>query len=252
MADLNPATMEGALERLDAQSAPSAMRFDAGGVLAGRVAALPSAFNPPTVAHLRLLTLGADNDGAPAALLTTRNVAKGLYGAPLAHRVGMLLAAREALPGLAVLVTNAARFVDQASALRGAFPGARFDFVAGHDTLVRIFDPIYYTAMEAELEPFFHHHRLIVTNRGNDQLDAVAAYLDVPAVRPFAHRVVIRELNVREASMSSTIARTAIAADQSHPAIPPGVASYIRAHRLYRLDQGQGTRDEERGTVGGR
>ena len=61
----------------------------------GRVAVLPSAFNPPTIAHLHLLEQALRVEGVTlaAAMLSTRNVAKGVVGAGLADRVGMLLAA---------------------------------------------------------------------------------------------------------------------------------------------------------------
>src|SRR5690606_5095638 len=141
-----------------------------------------------------------------------RNVDKGLYGAALPHRVGMLLAMGSEQESLAVLASNAARFIDQARALRTAHPGAAFDFIAGHDTLVRIFEPRYYDgastgAMLAALDPFFAEHRLIVTNRAGAGPDDVRAFLDQPGPREFASRVVVRELDPEPAAVSSTRAR---------------------------------------------
>src|SRR6185437_10745724 len=121
---------------------------------------------PPTLAHLHLLETAAalEPGGRPAALLSTRNVAKGVFGAALADRVGMLLAMHAIHPALGVLATNAARLVEQARALRAEFEDAQFDFVVGHDTLVRLFDAVYYTDMQAGLGEFFAHHRVIATN----------------------------------------------------------------------------------------
>ena len=84
----------------------SATRFDRGPVFAGRVAVLPSAYNPPTRAHLGLLELArtVEDVSVVAAMLTTNNVDKSLFGAPLSHRVGMLLALHEDSPQLAVVV----------------------------------------------------------------------------------------------------------------------------------------------------
>src|SRR2546421_8179573 len=78
----------------------AARRFDDGPPLAGSVAVLPSAYNPPTRAHFGLLELARDAsraDGA-MALLSTYNVDKQLHGAPLAERLAMLLAARDDPP----------------------------------------------------------------------------------------------------------------------------------------------------------
>ena len=95
--------------------------------------------NPPTRAHFHLLAASAERlSASPAALLTTRNVAKGLTGASHEQRIEMLLVARTAVPALAVLAANQARIVDQAAVLRESFPAASFDFVLGHDTLVRL------------------------------------------------------------------------------------------------------------------
>ena len=225
------------LDEIKASQRPAARRFDDGPAFTGRVAVLPSAYNPPTTAHFRLLALaaGLDDVTVTAALLTTSNVDKGLYGATMAHRVGMLLAAGERGDGrVAVIATNAARFVDQGAALRAAFPDAGFDFIAGHDTLVRIFDRRYYEDMAGELAPFFAHHRLIATNRGLASIDEVAAALRRPEAEAFADRVIVLEIDGVAASMSSSEARAATAAGGESDAIPGAVREYIRAHGLYR------------------
>ena len=217
------------LDGLDDGPPLGVRRFDRGAALSARIVVLPSAFNPPTKAHLALLDLARQVTGAArtAALLTTRNVDKGLHGAPLEHRVGMLLAAGE-WRGLAVLTTNAARFVDQGRALTAAFPGVEVDFVAGYDTLVRIFDTRYYTNMASELASFFAAHRLVATNRGADELAAARAVLDRLEARAFADRVLLAELDPDSAAMSSTDARSG-----RQDMLPAGVADYIAQHRLY-------------------
>lgn len=221
-----------ALAALDGHPSPAAKRFDDGAELTGHVDVLPSAFNPPTLAHFRLLRLAAGEAGQTAALLTTRNVAKEVHGASLEHRVGMLLAARSEIAGVSVLATNAARFVDQAVALREAFAAAQFDFVAGYDTLVRIFDTRYYADMEAELARFFAHHRLVVTNRGPDDVRSVREFVRQPSVARYTARIIIRELDEESAAMSSTAAR-AQGHDGPRPLLHRAVAEYIREHGLY-------------------
>ncbi len=222
------------LRAIDLEFAPAVTRFDAANAFAGRVAVLPSAFNPPTIAHLHMLERALEMDGVTlaAAMLSTRNVAKGVVGASLADRVGMLLAAREEAGWLAVLAVNAARLVDQAAALTTAFPHADFDFVVGFDTLVRLFDRMYYDEMERELEPFFARHRVIAANRGEAGIERVREFVEAEA-GPFGSRIVALEIDERPASLSSTAAREAVTAGIEPGDVPAAVLAYIKRRRLY-------------------
>lgn len=225
-------------ERVEALSrieGPLAARFDCDEPVEGRWAVLPSAFNPPTRAHLRLLALALEVEGVEggAALLTTRNVAKGIEGASPADRIGMLLAARASRPGLAVLAANQARIVDQATALRATWPGASFDFVLGYDTLIRLFDEQYYTgAMELELDTFFEQHRVIAANRGEVSAAGVDAYVAQQASR-YGSRIVTVALDEAHGRMASSEARARIGAGEGSVDVPEEVAAYIREHGLY-------------------
>lgn len=223
------------LERVAARTEPAAARLDANDELRGRIAVLPSAFNPPTLAHLHLLERAQELDDVrgAAAMLSTRNVDKGLFGAPLVDRVGMLLAVREEYGWLGVLAVNAARLVDQGEALRRAFPAARFDFVVGFDTLVRLFDRKYYGEMERELEPFFAEHRVIATNRAEDRIDSVEAFIDQSA-GGFGERIVALEIDEEPAAMSSTAVRRALEEWGEAPHLPRSVSRYIEMRGLYR------------------
>jgi nicotinamide-nucleotide adenylyltransferase len=237
-------TIAARIEALSAAPGFAVDRFDAGPPLAGRVAVLPSAFNPPTLAHALLLEIAATTEGvsASAALLTTRNVDKGLYGATLAHRVGMLLALVRRRPGRAVLSSNAARFIDQAAALRQAQPGVGFDFVAGYDTLVRIFDSRYYGPgeMAPALDAFFGAHRLLVTNRADADVVKVRAYLEASPAREFAARIIVREIPPEPALISSTRAREEAASRRAPRSVPEPVRRYILRHGLYVPDTPEG------------
>jgi len=222
-----------ALARLEAEPAPAALRFDATAPLAGPVAFLPAAFNPPTIAHLRLLERAARAvAAAPAAVLTTRNVDKGITGAPLPDRVQMLLAARRDGHDVAILAANAARIIDQVAALERSFPGVDPTPVVGFDTLVRLFDPRYYTSMSAELDPFFERRRVIAANRGPHALEAVAEWLHRHAP-DYADRVILVELEADLAVISSTQARELAAAGQLPDLVPPSVRAILAERRYY-------------------
>lgn len=197
-----------------------------------RAAVLPSAYNPPTRAHLALLDLTPD-EAIPLALLTTRNVSKGVFGASLPHRVGMLLAAHDRR-GFAVGASNAARISDQGAALRAVYPATRFDFIAGYDTLIRLFDPRYYQDMPRELDDFFSRHHVITANRGEADTDDIAVFLEQPQVRDYAAAITVRELPPECADISSTRAREDFEDEPASPTVDAPVAEYIRQHGLYR------------------
>ena len=222
------------LHELDARPLPSAERFDAGQALVGEVVVLPSAFNPPTVAHQHLLERAAVLAGAtqPAALLTTRNVDKGLHGASLEERVEMLLALHSNWPGLAVLASNKARIIDQAEALRAAF-GERLSlrFVVGFDTLERLFAPRYYTDMEGELAPFFERSRVLAANRADVTAGAVEKWIRENA-GPFASQIDVLEIDEQPAALSSSQARES-AQEALRQMVPGPVLTYIEEHGLY-------------------
>jgi len=168
------------------------------------------------------------------ALLTTRNVSKGVFGAGLGHRVEMLLALHEDQPDISVFAANAARIADQAEALRACLPGVALDFIVGYDTLVRLFEPHFYADAHAELAAFFANHGVIAANRGDMDVQAVEACLERPDVAPFAPQIAVIGLDDYRASISSTEAREAVANGLVPETVPAPVLQYIREHRLYR------------------
>ena len=211
------------LAALHEQPAYRAERFDDGQPLPDHVAVLPSAFNPPTRAHLGLLELPLQEEGieAAVALLSTNNVDKSLFGAPLSHK------------WLAVMATNAARLFDQGMALRFAFPKTKFDFVVGYDTLVRLFDSKYYEDMDAALDSFFAEHRVIATNRAQATTDTVRDYLEQSSVRRWALNVLVRQLPESHRWLSSTETREGIRQSAKAMALTDEVSTYIQRNDLY-------------------
>lgn len=225
------------LARLDAFPLAAVLRLDRSEPLSGRAVVLPSAFNPPTAAHLALLEAAAAAVGAgtAVALLSTRNADKPLSGAPLHHRAGMLLALARGRGNLAVVATNAALLVDQSAALRRAYPEAEFDFVVGHDTLVRLFEPRYYAegGMAAALEALFRRHRLLAAERGPGGREAIEGVLAGPA-RRWRERILILDVPGWTATVSSTEIRLRAASGLRPRGAPAEIARYVARHRLYR------------------
>lgn len=229
---MDHAAIERRLRALDQKTVPSVERFDQGAPFLGRIAFLPSAFNPPTIGHQRLLEEALRVDGVQriAAMLTTRNVAKGVYGASLSDRVGMLLALHHARPEMAVVASNMARIMDQAEAL--ARLAGEVDAIVGFDTLERLFDPKYYDDMERELGRFFERHRVIAANRGHETAERVAEWVRRNA-GPFERRILVREIAPEAAAVSSTEAREKAPDNPDEMPVAGPVRSYIEARRLY-------------------
>ncbi len=223
------------LLELDANPVPVVVRFDSGRRFRGRLAFLPSAYNPPTLAHMHLLETALAVEGVEhaAAMLTTRNVAKDIFGATLPDRVAMLLELNRERPEFAVFAANAARIIDQANALSAAFDGIGVDAIVGFDTLERLFDRRYYTDLEGELAPFFERHRVIAVNRGSIGVADVEAWVHGHA-GVFAGRIVVREIGAYPASLSSTLVRESLAAGSEELPVSPAVLRYIEQRGLYR------------------
>lgn len=223
------------LSRLHEDSVPSVERFDTGPPLLGRLAFLPSAYNPPTIGHLRLLetALTIDDVSRIAAMLTTRNVAKRVFGAGLPDRVEMLLELHRSWPQLAVLAANAARIIDQANALARETSSPGVDAIVGFDTLERLFDPSYYDDMERELTPFFERHRVIAANRGRETAERVAEWVRRNA-GPYESRILVREIEPEAAGVSSTEAREKAGENPDEMPVAPPVREYIERRGLYR------------------
>ncbi|KAF5526220.1 Nicotinamide mononucleotide adenylyltransferase [Colletotrichum aenigma] len=151
-----------------------------------RLVVLDSSFNPPTLAHLRMAT-SALQAGAGARLLlllAVNNADKAPKPVAFAVRLGLMCAfaedllaqgAREGME-VDVGVTTMPFFHDKARAVEGGgFYGEGVEqvYLAGYDTLIRIFSPKYYPeaegGMKAALGPFLERGKLRVCLRVGDE-----------------------------------------------------------------------------------
>jgi nicotinic acid mononucleotide adenylyltransferase len=102
--------------------------------------------------------------------------------------------------------------VDKAQAIRAHYPeGTRLTFILGFDTLVRLFDPKYYTDRESSLSALFTAGEFIAANRAPDPPETVESFLARPDVSPFAHRIRVIRLPGEIAGISATLVRTRLA-----------------------------------------
>ncbi|KAE9576451.1 Nicotinamide mononucleotide adenylyltransferase [Colletotrichum fructicola] len=156
-----------------------------------RLVVLDSSFNPPTLAHLRMATSALKTSGGAGAgtrlllLLAVNNADKAPKPVAFAVRLGLMCAFAEDLLALQgaregmevdVGVTTMPFFHDKARAVEGGGSygeGVEQVYLAGYDTLIRIFNPKYYPeaegGMEAALGPFLERGRLRISLRVGDE-----------------------------------------------------------------------------------
>ncbi|RTE72481.1 hypothetical protein BHE90_013106 [Fusarium euwallaceae] len=141
---------------------------------------LDSSFNPPTLAHAGMArsALQAHGSSRLMLLLSVNNADKAPKPASFPVRLGMMEALGRELVGevegleVDVAVTTMPFFHDKAKAIvqSGFYGDATQTFLAGFDTLVRIFNPKYYGegGMRLALGPFFDAAKVRVTTRPDE------------------------------------------------------------------------------------
>lgn len=206
-----------------------------------RLLILDSSFNPPTRAHVALLTAAqahypANHFAARLLLFATRNADKQLTGASAVQRLEMMeiLAKKH---GALVGVTRHARFVDKATHLQAWF-GSKVElyFIMGYDTITRFLDPVYYepTPVHEALAPFFQHARLVCADRAGLSND-----FSSEAIRRYSDKIdrISIASDPEVAALSSTLARSVAKGTDTgkrlEDIVEDEVAEYIRSEHLY-------------------
>lgn len=204
----------------------------------GNLVVMDASFNPMTVAHEAMLKQASDTCRAGEALLllSHANVDKAVYGATLAQRLAMLDHYAASFRNLSVAGCSHARFVDKARALAPLYPKSTgLFFVVGYDTLLRLFDPRYYSNLTDELAAFFAVARVVAANRANTDPDAMQRLKTSPEYGAFCDRIHIIGLDDAHSRMSSTEVRTLKKTDAGiGHLVPSRIAEAIDALHLYR------------------
>ena len=215
------------------RKAPEGIRDDSGVLVI-----LDASFNPMTTAHEQLVEAASLVQPADEILLllSTANVDKGLFGATLGQRMTTLLAYADGAKGISVGGCSHAKFVDKVAALRDLYPaGTAFEFIIGHDTLLRLFEPTYYEDMDRELQDLFANAGFLVANRNHHGIEAIRSFLNKPEYGPYAHRLRPVRLAGTYATMSSTQVRQALAEGRPISGrVPSSVKDTIESLGLYR------------------
>lgn len=206
------------------------------------IGVLDASFNPLTLAHEALVHHAQDTFGFDeiVLLLAKTNVDKALFGADLGQRLAMMVNYADSDTQLDTCLSIAgcshARFIDKARALRAHYsPNTQIYFLVGHDTLIRIFDPHYYTDMIAELTVLFSLCHIVSANRENLSWEVFHRFMSRPECAPFTNRVHPLQLPPSFGNISSTEVRKRIrAGDSIIDLVPESVAQFIETFDLYK------------------
>ena len=206
------------------------------------IGVLDASFNPLTLAHEALVHHAQNAFGFDeiVLLLAKANVDKALFGADLGQRLAMMVnyanSDTQLDAYLSIAVCSHARFIDKAHALRAHIsPDTQIYFLVGHDTLIRIFDPRYYTDMSAELKVLFSLCHIVSANRENPSRAVFHRFMSRPECAPFANCVHPLQLPPSFGNISSTEVRKRIrAGDPITDLVPESIAQFIETFDLYK------------------
>ena len=201
--------------------------------LGKRLGVFSGSFNPLTVAHIKMIEEAQANFELDEILLVLAkaNVDKGVFGLSLAERLLMLKRYAMNRDDFSVAACSHGRFIEKIEALKAVYPpGTRFSFILGYDTLVRIFDPKYYTDFHGALKALFDQCRLIVANRQEHDADSVRQFLASAGHQRYENCIDLIELSHFYAGVSSTEIRARLERGLSiDHLVPPVIQEFLSA-----------------------
>ncbi|EXK93579.1 hypothetical protein FOQG_04839 [Fusarium oxysporum f. sp. raphani 54005] len=220
---------------------------------------LDSSFNPPTLAHASMArsALRLEGEKRLMLLLSVNNADKAPKPASFPIRLSMMEAmGRELLDEgveIDVVVTTMPFFHDKAKAIAESGFYATQDgdqpiqtFLAGFDTIVRIFNPKYYgEGIQSALGPFFEKCKVRVTTRPDETwggVDEQRAWLtkervrDVGGEEAWVERVELVEGREGDGDVSSSQVREVVKSGEGslNGLVGEAVRRWIEREALYR------------------
>lgn len=130
---------------------------------------LDSSFNPPTIAHLKMIEtipLNPCEHELKMLMLSTNNVDKPQ--SDLESRIKLI-----SKLGYPFAIVQAAKFVDKQKLF-----DTETVFIMGYDTIVRFFDHKYYSDFTKELDNFFMNAKIAMFHRDSNELIIDQKYKD--------------------------------------------------------------------------
>ncbi len=196
-----------------------------------RLGIFSGSFNPLTLAHTKMIedTITEHQLDELLLLLAKANVDKTVFGLPLAARLLTLKRYTKNREKFSVGVSSHGRYIDKVTALKVILPPeTEFHFIVGYDTLVRIFDPKYYTDFHTELGELFVDACFIVANRAEADVETIASFMDQPEIHQYTPYVSSLLLPDVYAYMSSTEVRELLKRGEAiEHLVPPSILAML-------------------------
>jgi nicotinate-nucleotide adenylyltransferase len=189
-----------------------------------RVAVLPGAWNPPTVAHLEMARAALGHADEVLMVLPRAFPHKSFDGASFADRLRMLKMVAASEPGFAAAVSDGGLYAEIA-AEAAAFYGEETDIamICGRDAAERIANWDY--GAPGVFDEMIRRHRLLVAARAGEYTP----------VERHAGRIIGIQLPAGAEGVSSSEVRQRIAAGLPwEELVPPAITDLVR--ELYGID----------------
>ena len=233
------------IKRADPRGEPRIEMFKRVERTGSRLGVFASSFNPPTVAHVELMSRATEAFSLDEilALAGNSNADKLEYESALEDRLAMLTLTFADQPRTSIALSSRAFYVDMIDALERVYPQETdLHFIVGFDTFERVLDTENrYTAryhrkfsgrVEA-LEYLFARSSFIVAGRAGAGLDSVRLLVErEPALPP--ERILYLDFPADLGELSATEVRNRRRAGRPIAGlVPVEVERYIEQYRLY-------------------
>jgi nicotinamide-nucleotide adenylyltransferase len=235
------------LEQLNPEGPPQALIVPGSPIPQGIIIVFPGSFNPPTYAHLALMSQARQYVRSHLLSSDEQNQAVQLYAAISKHIVDkeavqrptlldriMLLdtVLRHHLRHTGIMLLNRGLYVEQAQGIRTCFPRVtKLYFLIGFDKIVQILDPHYYKDRDAALHELFALAELLVAPRGNAGQEDLNNLLNKPENVQFARYIHPLPFSAAYRDFSSTRIRQNPEAHLRD--VPPEVRRFIQETHVY-------------------
>ena len=227
------------LDQLDPQARPQVRLVPGSPAPQGDIVVFPGSFNPPTNAHLAMVSQAIQfgrlhGEMRVYAAMSKRTTDKETVDRPLLVDRILLLdtVLHNHAPHTGILLFNRGLYVEQAEAIRSQYPGVRLlFFLLGFDKIVQIFDARYYENRDRALRELFALAEILVAPRAGAGTAELTALLAQPENATFASHVHLLPLDSTFRDISSSHIRQSVADHEQD--VPPEVLRFIRETGAY-------------------
>ena len=227
------------LDELDPQAKPQARLVPGSLAPQGDIIVFPGSFNPPTTAHLAMLSQAAQFGRVHGGMRVYAAMSKLTTDKETVERpllVDRILLLDTVLHNHAshvgILLFNRGLYVEQAEAIRSQYPEVgQLYFLLGFDKIVQIFDARYYEDRDNALRELFSLAEMLVAPRAGAGAAELTALLAQSENAPCASHVHSLPLDTSFRAISSSRIRQDVSDHEQD--VPPEAQRFIRETGAY-------------------